>query len=125
MTQSHLFILQLVHRPSVKSVLQGLIKKRSLPPETCIGRIRRKCFSNPGGGGDESLPSHLRSKFANQTQRDSVEQAAIKVSSIVYLNSMIFNDLPCQLPLKCPITLKNIRIPSRGVDCRHVQCFDL
>lgn len=34
--QSHLFVLQLVHRPSVRSVLQGLIKKRLLPAEHCI-----------------------------------------------------------------------------------------
>lgn len=36
MFQSHLFILQLVHRPSVKSVLQGLLRKRLLPAEHCI-----------------------------------------------------------------------------------------
>ena len=34
--QSHLFVLQLVHRPSVRSVLQGLMKKRLLPAEHCI-----------------------------------------------------------------------------------------
>ncbi|KAM3873719.1 zinc finger MIZ domain-containing protein 2-like [Diretmus argenteus] len=33
---SHLFVLQLVHRPSVRSVLQGLMKKRLLPAEHCI-----------------------------------------------------------------------------------------
>lgn len=35
-SQSHLFVLQLVHRPSVRSVLQGLLKKRLLPAEHCI-----------------------------------------------------------------------------------------
>ncbi|KAF0022529.1 hypothetical protein F2P81_025155 [Scophthalmus maximus] len=34
--QSHLFVLQLVHRPSVRSVLQGLMKKRLLPAEHCV-----------------------------------------------------------------------------------------
>lgn len=34
--QSHLFVLQLVHRPSVRSVLQGLMKKRLLPAEHCM-----------------------------------------------------------------------------------------
>ena len=34
--QSHLFVLQLVHRPSVRSVLRGLLKKRLLPAEHCI-----------------------------------------------------------------------------------------
>lgn len=34
--QSHLFVMQLVHRPSVRSVLQGLMKKRLLPAEHCV-----------------------------------------------------------------------------------------
>ena len=37
-TQSHLFILQLVHRPSVNSVLQGLLRKRLLPTEHCVAK---------------------------------------------------------------------------------------
>ncbi|PKU31105.1 zinc finger miz domain-containing protein 2 [Limosa lapponica baueri] len=54
---SHLFVLQLVHRPSVRSVLQGLIKKRLLPAEHCITK------RTPGPNGE-----------------DGVEQTAIKVS---------------------------------------------
>ena len=34
--QSHLFLVQLVHRPSIRSVLQGLLHKRLLPAEHCI-----------------------------------------------------------------------------------------
>ena len=37
--QSHLFVLQLVHRPTVKSVLQGLLRKRLLPIEHCIAKV--------------------------------------------------------------------------------------
>lgn len=40
--QSHLFVLQLVHRPSVRSVLQGLLKKRLLPAEHCI--TKSECY---------------------------------------------------------------------------------
>lgn len=40
--QSHLFVLQLVHRPSVRSVLQGLMKKRLLPAEHCITKSEFK-----------------------------------------------------------------------------------
>ena len=43
--QSHLFVLQLVHRPSVRSVLQNLLKKRLLPADLCINKIKRN-FSN-------------------------------------------------------------------------------
>lgn len=49
--QSHLFVLQLVHRPSVRSVLQGLIKKRLLPAEHCITKSEHL-----GPGGREDAP---------------------------------------------------------------------
>uniref|UniRef100_A0A3P8VKV3 Zinc finger, MIZ-type containing 2 n=1 Tax=Cynoglossus semilaevis TaxID=244447 RepID=A0A3P8VKV3_CYNSE len=92
---SHLFMLQLVHRPTVRSVLQGLMKKRLLPAEHCIIKIKRNFSSGtipgtPGVNGE-----------------DGVEQTAIKVS------------------LKCPITFRRIQLPARGFDCRHIQCFDL
>ncbi|KAM6986474.1 zinc finger MIZ domain-containing protein 2-like isoform 2-T2 [Aplochiton taeniatus] len=92
---SHLFVLQLVHRPSVRSVLQGLVKKRLLPAEHCITKIKRN-FSSGTIPGTPGLNGE-----------DGVEQTAIKVS------------------LKCPITFRRIQLPARGHDCRHIQCFDL
>nr|XP_040053281.1 zinc finger MIZ domain-containing protein 2-like isoform X2 [Gasterosteus aculeatus aculeatus] len=92
---SHLFVLQLVHRPSVRSVLQGLMKKRLLPAEHCITKIKRN-FSSGTIPGSTGLNGE-----------DGVEQTAIKVS------------------LKCPITFRRIQLPARGHDCRHIQCFDL
>ncbi|XP_077593077.1 zinc finger MIZ domain-containing protein 2 isoform X1 [Stigmatopora nigra] len=92
---SHLFVLQLVHRPSVRSVLQGLMKKRLLPAEHCITKIKRN-FSSGTIPGTPGLNGE-----------DGVEQTAIKVS------------------LKCPITFRRIQLPARGHDCRHIQCFDL
>lgn len=88
-------MLQLVHRPSVRSVLQGLLKKRLLPAEHCITKIKRNFSSGtiPGTPGPNG--------------EDGVEQTAIKVS------------------LKCPITFRRIQLPARGHDCRHIQCFDL
>ncbi|CAJ0928211.1 unnamed protein product [Ranitomeya imitator] len=93
---SHLFVLQLVHRPSVRSVLQGLLKKRLLPAEHCITKIKRNFSSVAATSGNASLNGE-----------DGVEQTAIKVS------------------LKCPITFRRIQLPARGHDCKHVQCFDL
>lgn len=71
---SHLFVLQLVHRPSVRSVLQGLLRKRLLPADHCINKIKRNFSSSSlsGGGGADG---------------DGVEQTAIKISlkcSITY-----------------------------------------
>ncbi|XP_054427267.1 zinc finger MIZ domain-containing protein 2 isoform X1 [Pteronotus mesoamericanus] len=92
---SHLFVLQLVHRPAVRSVLQGLLRKRLLPAEHCVAKIKRNFSSGtiPGTPGPNG--------------EDGVEQTAIKVS------------------LKCPITFRRIQLPARGHDCRHIQCFDL
>ncbi|PVD39460.1 hypothetical protein C0Q70_02091 [Pomacea canaliculata] len=62
---SHLFVLQLVHRPSIRSVLQGLLRKRLLPAEHCITKIKRNFSSvatNSAVNGE-----------------DGVEQTAIKV----------------------------------------------
>uniref|UniRef100_A0AAV2LH04 SP-RING-type domain-containing protein n=1 Tax=Knipowitschia caucasica TaxID=637954 RepID=A0AAV2LH04_KNICA len=92
---SHLFVLQLVHRPSVRSVLQGLLKKRLLPAEHCITKVKRNFSSVAASSG------------AGLNGEDGVEQTAIKVS------------------LKCPITFRRIQLPARGHDCKHVQCFDL
>ncbi|XP_049615180.1 zinc finger MIZ domain-containing protein 1 isoform X1 [Syngnathus scovelli] len=93
---SHLFVLQLVHRPSVRSVLQGLLKKRLLPAEHCITKVKRNFSSVASSSGNAGLNGE-----------DGVEQTAIKVS------------------LKCPITFRRIQLPARGHDCKHVQCFDL
>ncbi|KAK3738044.1 hypothetical protein QZH41_012919 [Actinostola sp. cb2023] len=62
---SHLFVLQLVHRPSVSSVLQSLLRKRLLPAEHCIAKVKKNfaLCSTTSGSSD-----------------DGVEQTAIKVS---------------------------------------------
>ncbi|KAJ7399169.1 zinc finger MIZ-type containing 2 [Pitangus sulphuratus] len=96
---SHLFVLQLVHRPSVRSVLQGLIKKRLLPAEHCITKSEHPVKRNFSSGTIPGTPG--------PNGEDGVEQTAIKVS------------------LKCPITFRRIQLPARGHDCRHIQCFDL
>lgn len=93
---SHLFVLQLVHRPSVRSVLQGLLRKRLLPADNCVMKIKRNFNSVAQSNGS-----------INGTEGDGVEQTAIKIS------------------LKCPITFKRIILPARGHDCKHIQCFDL
>ena len=52
--QSHLFVLQLVHRPTVRSVVQGLLRKRLLPVEHCVTKIKRVLSSleTSGAGGE-------------------------------------------------------------------------
>ncbi|CAK1546117.1 unnamed protein product [Leptosia nina] len=93
---SHLFVLQLVHRPSVRSVLQGLLRKRLLTADHCIAKIKMN-FNQTSNNNGTNTPN----------DRDSIEQTALKVS------------------LKCPITFKKITLPARGHECKHIQCFDL
>ena len=88
-------MLQLVHRPSVRSVLQGLLRKRLLPLEHCITKIKRNFTNLPTEGG------------SNSNSEEGLEQTSQKVS------------------LRCPLTFKRISLPARGHDCRHIQCFDL
>jgi len=129
--QSHLFVLQLVHRPSVRSVLHGLLRKRLLTAEHCVTKIKRN-FNN-------TLTNN-----GIQSEKDVVEQTALKVKFIkIFVNfdsefgslmRYINYDLRekshvylfCyQVPLKCPITFKRITLPARGHECKHIQCFDL
>ncbi|XP_038220119.1 zinc finger MIZ domain-containing protein 1 [Zerene cesonia] len=95
---SHLFVLQLVHRPSVRSVLQGLLRKRLLTADHCIAKIKMNFNQTSSSGNSNTNTSN---------ERDSIEQTALKVS------------------LKCPITFKKITLPARGHECKHIQCFDL
>ncbi|XP_014478426.1 PREDICTED: zinc finger MIZ domain-containing protein 1 [Dinoponera quadriceps] len=64
---SHLFVLQLVHRPSVRSVLQGLLRKRLLAADNCISKIKKNFNSTISTNGIQS-------------EKDVVEQTALKVS---------------------------------------------
>ena len=63
-------MLQLVHRPSVRSVLQGLLKKRMLPAEHCVTKIKRN-FNTVAASS---------SNLNNSSEGDGVEQTAIKIS---------------------------------------------
>ena len=38
--QSHMFVLHLVHRPTIKSVLQGLLRRRLFPAEQCVDKCK-------------------------------------------------------------------------------------
>lgn len=96
--QSHLFLLQLVHRPTVRQVLETTHTKNLLPVEHCVAKIKRHFTA-----GHVTTPQNN----LGQNNNESVDQTTIKV------------------PLKCPITFKRITFPARGHVCTHIQCFDL
>lgn len=68
--QSHLFVLQMVHRPSVHSIMQGMLRKNLLPAESGVAKIKRN-FSN-------SLSNN-----GMAADKDGVEQTSLKVSLVI------------------------------------------
>ncbi|XP_017043596.1 zinc finger MIZ domain-containing protein 2 isoform X2 [Drosophila ficusphila] len=96
---SHLFVLQLVHRPSVRQVLQTLHKRNLLPLEHSVQKIKRNLSQPEANPGAEGTPQQ-------GVQQGNGQQCA-------------------KISLKCPITKSRIRLPARGHECKHVQCFDL
>ncbi|XP_055530102.1 zinc finger MIZ domain-containing protein 1 isoform X3 [Wyeomyia smithii] len=93
---SHLFVLQLVHRPSVNHVLHTLLKRNLLSAEQAVAKIKR----NFAIGHTTNQPLGV--------EKDSLESAASN-----------------KVSLKCTITSKRITLPARGHDCKHIQCFDV
>ena len=68
---SHLFVLQLVHRPSIRSVLQGLLRKRLLPLEHCVTKIKRNFSTLPPTSPDTTT----------NPGEDNIEQTSQKVDT--------------------------------------------
>lgn len=62
--QSHLFVLQLVHRPTIRHVLQSLLKRNLVPVEHCVAKIKR----------------NFNSSQSVTTDKESTDQASLKVS---------------------------------------------
>ncbi|XP_076461438.1 zinc finger MIZ domain-containing protein 1-like [Babylonia areolata] len=93
---SHLFVLQLVHRPSIRSVLQGLLRKRLLPAEHCVTKIKRN-FSNV-------------TSSSTLNGEDGVEQTAIKV--------------PLKCPITCSrITLPARGHDCKHIQCFDLDSY--
>lgn len=116
-SQSHLFVLQLVHRPTIRHVLQSLLRRHLVPVDHCVAKIKRNF--NASQMGQSGMPG----------EKDTIEQTSLKVRNYdgtwdrrCMLNKSISS---LQVSLKCPITFKRITLPARGHECKHIQCFDL
>jgi len=83
----------------VRQVLQTLHKRNLLPLEHSVQKIKRNLSQPETNPGSEATPQ--------QQQQGGGGQQCAKIS------------------LKCPITKSRIRLPARGHECKHVQCFDL
>lgn len=77
--QSHLFVLQLVHRPTIRHVLQSLLRRHLVPADHCVAKIKRN-FNASQMAGQTGMPG----------EKDVIEQTSLKVSAcdelgIVYI----------------------------------------
>jgi hypothetical protein len=100
--QSHLFVLQLVHRPSVRHVLHTLLRRNLLPAEHAVAKIKRSFAQG-----------HIQAPQTNVA------------NPVVDKDGVMDQQQSLKVFLKCPITCKRITLPARGHDCKHIQCFDL
>ena len=99
-----MFVLQLVHRPTVRSVLHGLLRRRLRPTEQGVDKARKvvqSCVQACKG------PNASKSGGSSSSSTTNPAEDSMKVS------------------LLCPLTGRRIALPARGTDCRHLQCFDL
>jgi hypothetical protein len=67
--------------------------------------------------------SDMRERVINQSSNDP--SASRKKMMQSFQNS---DDIACmedELSLRCKISMARIRTPAKGLNCRHLQCFDL
>lgn len=85
--------------------MQSLHKRNLLPLEHSVAKIKRYfAIGMVGGGGGPNSQNPDGSSNGNNVNDPN---KCAKIS------------------LKCPIMKSRIRLPARGLECKHVQCFDL
>lgn len=104
---THEFVLEAVDRPTVKAFMNSCFKSRLLAQESCIQKLK----FNFGAPGFLIQNSQLQSaEIFNEYITEyiqGIEQTRAKFS------------------LKCSISARRMRTPTRGHNCKHLQCFDL
>lgn len=69
-------MLQLVHRPTIRHVLQSLLRRSLVPVDLCVAKIKRNFNSS------QTLTS--------ENKDPTVDQASLKVCIENYTNQLIF-----------------------------------
>lgn len=57
--QSHLFVLQLVHRPTIRHALQGLLRRSLVSMDQCVAKIKRNFNSSQTLTSENKDPSQI------------------------------------------------------------------
>jgi len=109
------FTLEPVDRPTLRAFMSSCFKSRLLSLDSSLAKLRAN-FGSPGfipigqpaqslaqaGIVNEYLSEYLLSSDGRQTELTRA-----------------------RISLRCPISTRRMRTPSRGPNCRHLQCFDL
>lgn len=112
---SHYFILQLVHRPSVISVLQGLLRKRVLPTEHCIAKIKRQ-FCN-SDDGIQQTKARVPLKCPLTLKRITLPARGAECRHIQCFDLEAYLQLNCERTnWKCPVCGSNAQLEGLEVD---------
>lgn len=112
---SHFFILQLVHRPSVNSVLQGLLRKRLLPTEHCIAKIKRQ-FTN-SEDGIQQTKTKVPLKCPLTFKRITLPARGAECRHIQCFDLEAYLQLNCERTTwKCPVCGSNAQLEGLEVD---------
>lgn len=121
-------MLQLVHRPTIRHVLQSLLRRSLVPVDLCVAKIKRNFNSSQTLTSENKDPTvdqaSLKVCIENYTNHISdfcILAKKRKLIDVVFCASILYD----QVSLMCPITFKRITLPARGHDCKHIQCFDL
>lgn len=105
---SHEFVLEAVDRPTIKAFMSSCFKSRLLSIDSCIQKLKFN-FNTPG--------------FLIQNQQLQ-QNSGIFNEYVIEFNQGI-EITKARISLRCPISCRRMRTPTRGHNCKHLQCFDL
>lgn len=107
---SHEFVLEAVDRPTIKAFMNSCFKSRLLSIDSCIQKLKFN-FNTPGF-------------LIQNNNNQQLQNAAIFNEYVIEFNQGI-EITKTRISLRCPISCQRMRTPTRGHNCKHLQCFDL
>eukprot|EP00419_Tripos_fusus_P053563 CAMPEP_0172804658 /NCGR_PEP_ID=MMETSP1075-20121228/5320_1 /TAXON_ID=2916 /ORGANISM="Ceratium fusus, Strain PA161109" /LENGTH=833 /DNA_ID=CAMNT_0013643275 /DNA_START=43 /DNA_END=2544 /DNA_ORIENTATION=+ len=129
------------HRPAEDSEAVSLSKQGGAatqqnhsPAERCE-IIRNKAAARRERAGDEDPDDAkrrdaIREKLALKRMLKQVTtlnepDGKQRVAKFLASSAQLAGSRAARVSLTCPISKQRMRIPARGLDCQHLQCFDL
>lgn len=96
--------MEAVDRPTLKAFMNSCYKSRLLSTENCIQKLKFN-FGSPG--------------FLIQNQ--NLQQSAGIFNEYVTEFAQGIEQTKTRISLRCPISARRMRTPTRGHNCKHLQ----